>query len=62
MMKISIHRCTKCGEVGECRAGHKQCRECEKAYSKTYYAKNKEIFSDYREVNRPRVKCGDLEA
>jgi hypothetical protein len=61
MMKISISVCTKCGKTGECRDGHRQCRDCERSYSRDYYSRKGEYFNSYREANRDKYRKQNVE-
>jgi len=50
--------CTKCGESGESRKGHRQCHACELAYSKEYNARPEvqAAAEDYREAYTAKCK------
>ena len=46
--------CSKCGNPGEFRVGHRQCRACERAYGKAYRSRPAIVLKDqaYRESHR----------
>jgi hypothetical protein len=53
--------CNKCGNPGEFREGHSQCRSCERDYNREYYATNSAYFATYREVNRSKYRKQNVE-
>jgi len=48
--------CSKCGQPGEFRVGHRQCKKCERAYRRELHSKNVEQNVAYREARREHYR------
>jgi hypothetical protein len=53
--------CSKCSRPGDFRKGHRQCRECERAYGRERYSLKKADFQAYREFNRKHYRRKNVE-
>ena len=53
--------CSKCGQPGEFRPGHRQCIPCEQAYGRARYAKDPARWAAYRETHRDKYRKQNVE-